>query len=345
MEELRILAKQLFKLFSVVFVLVGIVFIALYTYEPEVDDYSTARITELEVENQWLPKDAISERSTMSDKVSSGYYLIAETSKYMGPMAENPKDRFSGNNLACANCHLKAGAQAGSGSWVGVLERFPQFGGRGNRIGTIEDRINGCMERSMNGKKLALDSDKMDAIVAYMGWLGEGLPENKKKEYKGYPKIELPNVAVNFEKGRQIYTKECVVCHGENGEGVFNPGDGKRYTYPPLWGEDSFNDGAGMHRVITAAEFIKSNMPYLQATWDNPKLTDEEAYHVAGYINSFSRPHKLNTANDYPDKKLKPVSTPYGPWEDSFSSEQHKYGPFPPIIAFYKKEYGITKTK
>lgn len=344
MEELRTLAKQLFKLFAVVFVLVGIVFILLLTYEPKPEAYVPIITEEIAAKDIWKPKDAILELSRMPDKVKKGYYLIAETSKFMGPHAENPEDRYSGNNLACANCHLQKGAQAGSGSWVGVIERFPQFGGRGNKVGTIADRINGCMERSMNGKVLPVDSDKIEAIVAYMNWLGEGLPENRKAEFKGYPKIKIPDVAVNLEKGSQVYKKECIICHGENGAGILNV-DGKSYTYPPLWGPDSFNDGAGMNRVITSAEFIKSNMPYLQATWDKPKLTDEEAYHVAGYINSFSRPHKLYTEKDYPDKKLKPVSTPYGPWVDEFSPEQHKYGPFPPIMEYYKKEYGITKTK
>ena len=345
MEELRTLAKQLFKLFAVVFVLVGLVFILLLRYEPKHETFVPIVNEEITPIPIWKPKDVLSEIVNMPDKVKKGYYLIAETSKFMGPQAENDEDRYSGNNLACANCHLQKGAQAGSGSWVGVLERFPQFGGRGNKVGTIEDRINGCMERSMNGKMLPTYSDKMQAIVTYMDWLSEGLPENRKAEFKGYPKIKIPDVAVNLEKGEKVYKKECVICHGENGEGVINAVDGKSYTYPPLWGADSFNDGAGMHRVITAAEFIKSNMPYLQATWDNPKLTDEEAYNVAGYINSFSRPHKLNSENDYPDKKLKPVSTPYGPWSDDFSPEQHKYGPFPPIMEYYKKEYGITKTK
>jgi len=345
MEEIRTLAKQLFKLFAVVFVLVGIVFILLLTYEPKPEAYVPIVTEEIAAKDIWKPKDAMAELSSMPDKVKKGYYLISETSKFMGPHAENPEDRYSGNNLACANCHLQKGAQAGSGSWVGVIERFPQFGGRGNKVGTIEDRINGCMERSMNGKVLPVDSNKMEAIVAYMNWLGEGLPENRKAEFKGYPKIKIPDVAVNLEKGKQVYKKECIICHGENGEGVLNAVDSKSYTYPPLWGADSFNDGAGMHRLITSAEFIKSNMPYLQATWDNPKLTDEEAFHVAGYINSFPRPHKLNTVKDYPDKKLKPVSTPYGPWSDDFSPEQHKYGPFPPIMEYYKKEYGITKTK
>lgn len=345
MNEIRVLAKQLFKLFAIVFVLVSLVFMWLLTYSPSTDSVVIKETEEVETNDIWKPKDANIELPNMPEKVKKGYYLIAETSKYMGPNAENAADRFSGNNLACANCHLQKGAQAGSGSWVGILERFPQFGGRSNTNGTIEDRINGCMERSMNGKILPESSDKMEAIVAYMDWLSEGIPENRKAEFKGYPKIEIPNVAVNLEKGSQVYQKECVICHGNNGEGFLNAVDGKSYTYPPLWGPDSYNDGAGMNRVITSAEFIKSNMPYLQATWDNPKLTDEEAYHVAGYINSFSRPHKLNTENDYPDKKLKPVSTPYGPWVDDFSAEQHKYGPFPPIMDFYEKEYGIIKTK
>ena len=86
-------------------------------------------------------------------------------------------------------------------------------------------------------------------------------------------------------------------------------------------------------------------MPYLQASWDKPKLSDEEAYHVAGYINSFPRPKKLNKKADYPDKKLKPISTPYGPWEDKFPAIQHKFGPFPPLIKFYKEKYGLKKTK
>ena len=126
----------------------------------------------------------------------------------MGPNAARAEDRYSGNNLACANCHLQKGAQAGSGSWVGIIERFPQFGGRGNREGTIEDRINGCMERSMNGKMLREGSDQMKAIVAYMNWLSEDVPENRKAEFKGYPKIKIPAVAVDLEKGSQVYQKE-----------------------------------------------------------------------------------------------------------------------------------------
>ena len=108
-----------------------------------------------------------------------------------------------------------------------------------------------------------------------------------------------------------------------------------------LWGADSYNDGAGMHRVFTAAQFIKGNMPFGQEPYNNPSLTDEEACHLAG----FDRPKMKNTEGDYPDLKKKPVSTSYGPWEDNFSAEQHKYGPFPPIIKYYKEKYDMNKTK
>jgi thiosulfate dehydrogenase len=100
-----------------------------------------------------------------------------------------------------------------------------------------------------------------------------------------------------------------------------------------------------MHRIITASQFIKGNMPYLLATLENPVLTDDEAYHVAAYINSFERPQKTNPEIDFPDKKLKPVSTSYGPWMDRFSPEQHKFGPFQPMMEFYQKQYGIKKSK
>ena len=271
--------------------------------------------------------------------------LVAESSKYMGPLAKDPKLRFAGNNLSCTNCHLNGGTLSGSASWIGILDRFPQFRGRENKIGTIEERINGCMERSMNGTKLSKNSTQMKAMVAYMDWISRELPELNSKVFKGYPAIEIPKIAVDLNRGKKIYEKECTLCHGTQGKGIRNQNFEDGYLYPPLWGKDSYNDGAGMHRVITAAAFIKNNMPYLQANWENPKLSDEEAYHVAGYINSFQRPEKQNKIADFPDKKLKPVSTPYGPWTDNFSAEQHKYGPFPPIISYYQKTFGLTKTK
>lgn len=344
MEELQILVRRLLIMFVAMFALVLVLFFGLLT-EKQAFESELIPISEMSQSQVWQPKNVLSELASMPPKVKRGYFLVSETPNNMGPMAIDSSMRLAGNNLACTNCHLKSGSQAGAASWVGVVNRFPQFGGRANKEGSLEDRINGCLQRSMNGKKLAVESNEMKAIVAYMTWLGEGLPEERTKEFKGYPRIKVPSMAVDLKKGKAVYEKECVLCHREDGQGIRFEDAAKGYQYPPLWGNDSYNNGAGMHRVLTAAQFIKSNMPFGQATWDNPKLTDEEAYHVAGYINSFERPIKNGTENDYPDKKLKPVSSPYGPWADDFSEEQHKYGPFPPIIKYYQKQYNITKTK
>jgi len=295
----------------------------------------------------WRPPNIVEDLpdGRKGELIKYGLLLISESPKWIGPMATKSSMRYAGNNLACKNCHLDSGTRPGSASWVGVIERFPQFRNRENKIGTIEERINGCMERSMNGKKLPEDSKQMQAIIAYMRWLGDDVPKEREKEYKGFPKIEIPEVVASPLKGQKIYEKECKVCHGEKGQGLWLDDSTKGYQYPPLWGNDSYNHGAGMNRIITAAQFIKGNMPWGQATWDNPKLTDEEAYHVAAYVDSFDRPEKENAEIDFPDKKYKPISTPYGPWVDGFSAAQHKYGPFLPIIEFYKREYNITKTK
>jgi thiosulfate dehydrogenase len=279
-------------------------------------------------------------------QVKFGYLLATESSKWMGPQVIDAKNRlFAGNNLACQNCHLEGGTKAGAAAWVGVTNRFPQFRGRENKIGTIEGRINGCMERSMNGAALPEDSKQMQALVAYMEWLSEGVPEDTANWYKGFVKLEIPSFVADTVIGKQVYINECLVCHGDNGQGIKLADERKGYQYPPLWGDDTFNHGAGMHRVLTAAQFIKANMPYLVATKDNPKLTDEEALHVAAYINSFDRPQKKETQNDFPQLKLKPVSTAYGPWEDPFPAQQHKYGPFAPIAQYYDSVYQIKKTK
>lgn len=343
MEALQFLARRLFMLFTALFLLIVALFIGLFTYQPEPETYLVVK--EMPDTAVWKPKDILDEWDSADPLVQEGYRLVSESPKYMGPKAASEDLRFTGNNLSCTNCHMKGGTQQGSAAWAGITRRFPQFGGRANKVGSIEERINGCMQRSMNGKKLPEDSRQMKAIVAYMEWLGSDMPEDQIESYKGYARLQIPDMAVDLDRGEEIYARECAVCHGQDGQGISSPNPSQGYLYPPLWGPDSYNDGAGMHRVITAAEFIRSNMPFGMATFKNPKLSDEEAFHVAGYINSFPRPHKPDTDQDYPDLKLKPVSTPYGPWADDFSPEQHKFGPFPPIIAYYRETYNIAKTK
>jgi thiosulfate dehydrogenase len=177
------------------------------------------------------------------------------------------------------------------------------------------------------------NSREMQAMVAYMHWLSEGVSQEVADKYQGFVPIELPERAVDFVKGKQLYKEKCAVCHGQEGQGQL-AADGEGYSYPPLAGEESYNHGAGMHSVTTAAGFIKANMP-LGVTYTNPALTDEEAYDIAGYINSLPRPEKEGVKKDFPDLTKKPVDTPYGSYADPFPQEQHQFGPFQPTRAYY----------
>lgn len=276
-------------------------------------------------------------------EIKYGYKLFNETPKYIGPDNGNPNMIYQGNRLACKNCHLNSGTKPYSAPLIGIIQRFPQYRGRENKIGTIEERINGCMERSMNGRMLPVESNEMKALVKYLDWLSRYAPKDGNIEGIGFLNIIIPNRAVDLNHGAHVFKVNCTVCHGSDGQGIKSD-DGFTYTYPPLWGYDSYNDGAGMTRVITAAQFIKGNMPF-GTTYNAPVLSDEEAYDVAGFINQQTRPKKSNPEKDFPDLKKKPVSTPYPPYADSFSVEQHQIGPFQPIIEFYKQKYNINKTK
>ena len=276
-------------------------------------------------------------------EIKYGYELFKNTPDYIGPNNGNPEMVYAGNNLSCNNCHLYAGTKPYSAPLIGIIQRFPQYRGREDKMGTIEERIDGCMERSMNGRKMPSNSKETKALVSYLKWLSRFAPDDGKIKEKGFLSVELPDRPINVNSGERIFNSKCAICHTKEGKGVKKL-NSNVYEYPPLWGDDSFNNGSGINRVITAAQFIKGNMPY-GTTYENPFLTDEEAYDVAGYINQQKRPKKSNLEVDFPDLKKKPVSTPYPPYSDSFSIEQHQKGPYQPIIEFYKKTYDIKKTK
>ena len=261
------------------------------------------------------------------EMASYGHKLITETYKYLGP--EIKEGMLTGNNLSCSSCHLNAGTKAYAAPYVGLSGVFPIYIGRENKIESLEERINGCFERSMNGKALPTNSKEMRAIISYIKHLSKHIPVGERIAGQGFVKITVPERAANPKSGAAVFQQYCVSCHGENGQGhrKGKVGDGKGYLYPPLWGGDSFNDGAGMARLLTAAKFIKGNMP-LGATAENPILTDEEAYDVAAYINDFNRPKKSNKEADYPDLLKKPKDCPYPPYADNINIKQHKLGPF-----------------
>lgn len=265
-----------------------------------------------------------------AELIQYGRELISQTPRLLGPDVANKQLRYAGNRLSCKNCHLEAGRQAHAMGYVGIAARFPQFRPRENRQQSLADRVNGCFERSLNGRALPITSREMQAILAYMHWLSEGYPQGVKVHGQSIPEFKLPERAADPELGKKVFASRCVSCHQPEGQGL--PADPKDksagYLYPPLWGPDSFNNGAGMHRVMLAARYIRANMPLGQAN-----LTPEQAFDVAAYINSQPHPQMSGLEKDFPDRSKKPVDTPFGPWDDAFTPAQHKYGPFGPMLA------------
>jgi thiosulfate dehydrogenase len=264
----------------------------------------------------------ISFKDNPEDKMASyGEKLIKNTYDYF-----YDGEVKIGNKLACSSCHLNGGTKAFAAPYVGLTNVFPTYIGRENKVESLEERINGCFERSMNGRAIPENSKEMRAIITYIKNISINTVNKGRLAGQGFIKMDIPNRAADLKHGQLVFENKCTSCHGKDGQGLPQTA-GKGYQYPPLWGKDSYNDGAGMARLLTATRFIKANMP-LGATYDAPQLKDDEAYDVAAYINSFDRPQKTNKQLDYPNLSKKPKDSPYPPYADNVSIEQHKLGPF-----------------
>lgn len=262
-----------------------------------------------------------------ADLIKYGKELIANTSEYLGP---NGKVKKISNGLNCQNCHLNAGTVPLGNNYSASASTYPKVRGRSGNEEDIQLRINGCFQRSLNGETLANDSKEMQAMVAYMNWLGKDVPKGVKPIGAGLYEVPLMDRAADPLKGKTVYERQCVSCHAEDGQGLMKA-DGTGYIYPPLWGENSYNQRAGLFRMSRFAGYVKANMP-LGVTFENPQLSDEESWDVAAYVNSMARPDR-DFPNDWPDISKKPMDHPFGPFADNFSEEQHKYGPFKEIVA------------
>lgn len=193
---------------------------------------------------------------------------------------------YVGGKLNCTNCHFAAGntsgGSQGSISLVGVATKYPAYDGRFNKVITLPDRINNCFTRSMNGKAVPLDSELMLSLVTYFQWISKDLPIYGTIPWLGLQLLSSKHVP-NTDNGKRLYEKYCALCHRDDGRG----GDNN----PPLWGDESFNDGAGLYQLPKMAAFIYWNMPYNQIT---PALSEAHALDVAAYILTKPRAHKEN---------------------------------------------------
>lgn len=269
--------------------------------------------------------------------VRYGARLVRHSAYYIGPqgvVSHNLK-----NKMNCTNCHLDVGTRPDGLNFFHTHKSYPQYRAREDKVLSLADRVNNCITRPHSGTELALDSREMLAIISYIKWIGEKYDTAVHVGYSLH-QDEFYAMKANVQNGKSVYEAECATCHGQDGAGKMKY-DGSTYEYPPLWGEQSYQEGSSMHRGLKAASFIFHNMPNLKAFPGKPYLSRQQALDVAAFINDNSiHPRPRSKYVSYPNVKTKPVDYFRGPYVDDFSEEQHTFGPWDEIVS-YRRTLGL----
>ncbi|TAA73023.1 c-type cytochrome [Planococcus salinarum] len=230
------------------------------------------------------------------EAVKRGYELVNNTSEVLRADAASVEDgQELINALSCTSCHAGAGLEEDSSSLVGMASAYPMYIGRSGEIVTLEERINGCMVRSMNGEMFAEDDEDMDAMIAYFTYISEGIPVGADMPWRHNNNMEdvpLPDV----NNGEKLYQSSCIACHAADGSGTGSN------TGPAVWGEGSFNDGAGLARMSKMAGYLQNNMP----KGAEQTLSDQEASDLAAFVLSQDRPEWEGHEQDWPNGNRPP---------------------------------------
>jgi thiosulfate dehydrogenase len=270
---------------------------------------STTMVTAWEVPENPLTDPGLDDGSPVSEQIRWGYRIFTDT---RGEAA-----RFTGATVSCSNCHLNSGQRELALPLVGVAGAFPEHNRRAGRLFGLADRVVDCFLRSENATGPLAESPDMElpsttspevmAVTAFLTWLGRGYPVGESPSWRGRNTIpessRIPVERLDPKLGEALFMEHCTNCHGGDGQGV-QIGDKKA---GPLWGPDSWNDGAGAARVYTLAGIIRYMMPYL----DPGRLTDEEAQLIARFITSKPRPSYPFKDRDYETASVPPDAVYY----------------------------------
>ena len=190
--------------------------------------------------------------------IAYGRELIANTSSYLGP---HGSVLHITNGLNCQNCHLDAGTKPWGNNYGGVYSTYPKMRARSGTVEDIYKRINDCIERSLNGVSLDTSSRELQALYAYMKWVGQDVPKKEKPAGTGIMELPPLDRAADPGRGRLVFMQKCQRCHGPDGQGYYKQGT-LVYEYPPLWGPESYTTAAGLYRLSRFAGLVKNNMPF-----------------------------------------------------------------------------------
>ncbi len=203
------------------------------------------------------------------DSIRLGQLIFNETPLYAA--------NHTSARISCTSCHAEGGIQSYASPMVGLPRLFPMFNVRAGHVISLKDRIQECFVRSENGTPLDYDGVEMKALVDYISWLST--PSQNGAVYVGRGLVTLPELTPDAARGAAVYASQCAGCHGQSGEGV-------PPMFPPVWGAESFNDGAGIHGVQKMAAFVQHNMPQNRMGI----LSAQDAYDVAAFIHQQPRP-------------------------------------------------------
>lgn len=250
-----------------------------------------------------LPQDTEILNEPNADEIFYGKRLLNETKRLL--------PEHVGAEMNCNSCHISQGKIPLGDPYINSFNTYPRVMPRSESMVDLEARINGCFRRSMNGVPLDREGPEMKAMIAYMEWLSQKIPESQRVDIQNAGDVDTSLVA-DTDRGEKIYFAQCASCHGDNGEGKRdNLG---HIVFPPLWGDESFNIGAGMARTYKAAAFVKYNMPMSVQTkglWGHGGiLSDQDAVDVAEFFAHKPRPDFAGKVNDWPSGK-KPKDARY----------------------------------
>ncbi|HEU4989740.1 MAG TPA: c-type cytochrome [Gemmatimonadaceae bacterium] len=221
------------------------------------------------------PPDSAMPNDEFGKMVRLGRQIFRHTGQYA--------PRYTGNSLTCENCHIDGGRLAHSAPLWAAYVSYPAYRSKNGHVNTFQERMQGCFRFSMNGKAPPLGDSALVALESYAYWLATGAGVNTKLDGRGYPALPRPAEAPDYARGGRVFAQRCALCHGTDGQGQ-RAADAQ--VFPPLWGPNSYNWGAGMAGIDKAAGFIKANMPLgLGGT-----LSDQEAWDVAMFVDGHERP-------------------------------------------------------
>jgi len=223
------------------------------------------------------PPEATMPNDEFGKVVKLGHDIFTQTERYAS--------QYNGStNMNCSSCHLDAGRLADSAPLWAAFVSYPAYRSKNEKVNTFASRIQGCFMYSMNGKAPPLGDPVLIALESYAYWLASGAPIDPKIAGRGYPKVPKPLLSPDYARGQQVFAQHCALCHGADGAGQADANG--QPNFPALWGEKSFNWGAGMSNLKNASGFIKANMPLGQGG----TLSDQQAWDVALFMNSHERP-------------------------------------------------------